>query len=100
MIKWGHSIEERISFDNAYIKERLDSINNKNDADQLIIDINEMGIYQIKFSSWTRNSPIIQLLMLKYPNVSSTFGGKLKKKYTKKYKNRKYKKTYKKYKTK
>ena len=93
IIKWGDSMEERVSFDNTYIDERLNSINNKIDSEKLISDLIEMGIYQIKFSSWTRNSPIIEKLMSKYPPPISGTGGKLRKRrYTKKCKRRKCKK--------
>ena len=102
MIKWGAKMEERVSFDNTYIRSRLDSITDQNEANQLINDITQMGIYQIKFSSWTRKSHIIETLMSKYPNKSSNSGEKSRKrkyrKYTKKYKHRKYKKHTKKYK--
>ena len=73
LIKWANTMEERITFDNTYIKERIDNIG-KNGAtsDQLIKDIVDMGIYQIKFSSWTRDTTLIEKLMRHYPVNNST----------------------------
>ena len=57
----------------------LDLVKNKHlsDAD-LIENIVKMGIYQIKFSSWTRDSNIIPKLMDIYPNAVGKGKGKKK----------------------
>ena len=57
------------------------------DAD-LIEQIVKMGIYQIKFSSWTRDSNIIPKLMEIYPNKTREGEGKKRRK-TKKRKEKK-----------
>ena len=77
LIKWENTMNERITFDNTYIRKQIDDVvSDKLDANQLIQDIINMGIYQIKFSSWTRKSNIIEMFMKVYPINPTSTGGK------------------------
>jgi len=89
LIKWANTMNDRVSFNNTYINAMLELVKNKqlSDAD-LIENIVKMGIYQIKFSSWTRDSNIIPKLMDIFPNAVGKGKGKGKKK-TKKRKQKK-----------
>jgi hypothetical protein len=92
LIKWANTMDERVSFNNTYIKERLDEIgrNPEVSKEKILQDIIDAGIYQIKFSSWTRGSGIIERFMELYPNAHS--GGLKNKKKSRKTKKRKNKK--------
>jgi hypothetical protein len=81
LIKWADTMDERITFDNTYIKQLIDKVmSGQLTKENLIQNIISMGIYQIKFSSWTRKSNIIEQFMQLYP-VGQIKGGK---KHTKK----------------
>lgn len=69
LIKWTDKMEERVSFDNTYITELIDTVGPTFTKEQLIEKIISMGIYQIKFSNWTRGSKIIPKFMTLYPNT-------------------------------
>jgi hypothetical protein len=73
LIKWANTMDERISFDNTYISNLFNSIGKTPGVtkETVIQDIINMGIYQIKFSSWTRKSKIIDKIMELYPLNSS-----------------------------
>ena len=73
LIKWANTMDERVSFDNTYISNLLNSIGKTPEVtkETVIQDIIDMGIYQIKFSSWTRGSKIIDKIMEIYPVKSS-----------------------------
>lgn len=90
LLKWANTMEDRVSFNNTYIKDRLDEIGTTPDEaskEKILQDIIDAGIYQIKFSSWTRGSGIIERFMKLYPNVHS--GGLKNKKKSRKTKKRK-----------
>lgn len=73
LIKWSNTMDERITFDNTYIKKMIDEIGvNGLTKEELIQNIIGMGIYQIKFSSWTRKSNIIEKFMQLYPVTNNT----------------------------
>lgn len=98
LIKWANTMNERVTFDNTYIRKIIDEVGTNNlTKEELIQNIIDMGIYQIKFSSWTRGSNIIEKFMELYP--VSTTGGRKKYRRTKKRKQykRKHTKKYKKY---
>lgn len=85
LIKWGNTMNERISFDNTYINGMIDLVKKKELSEsELIENIVKMGIYQIKFSSWTRDSNIIPKLMEMYPNTVKEGEGKKRRKTKKK----------------
>jgi hypothetical protein len=65
--------------ENTYLEKQLNSYK---DIDQFIDKMVKIGIYQIKFSSWTRNSKIIPVLMQKI--INNTKKNKTKKNKTKK----------------
>lgn len=73
LIKWANTMDERISFDDTYISNLFNSIGKTPGVtkETVIQDIINMGIYQIKFSSWTRKSKIIDKIMELYPLNSS-----------------------------
>jgi hypothetical protein len=73
LIKWANTMDERISFDNTYISNLLNDIGKTpgTTKESVIQHIIGMGIYQIKFSSWTRGSRIIEKIMETYPLNSS-----------------------------
>jgi hypothetical protein len=67
LIKWADTDAERISFHNTYIESMLKKVLAKKiTKDNLIDTLIKNGIYQIKFSHWTRNSPIVNMLMKIY----------------------------------
>jgi hypothetical protein len=70
LIKWENTLDDRISFDNTYIKNLIDSLGKTPGLtpEKIIEHLSNMGIYQIKFSSWTRKSNIIEKFMELYPN--------------------------------
>ncbi len=82
--KWSDKLEERLSWDNTYLGTKLASISNNKQAQQLLRELSQEGFMQFKFSSYTRNSKIIPVLMKWYGNQ---IGGKRKKK-SKKHKKR------------
>jgi hypothetical protein len=85
LIKWANTMNERITFDNTYIRKMIDDVNkNILTKQQLIDNIVSMGIYQIKFSSWTRGSNIIEKFMNMYPVNLTQSGGKYKSRRNKK----------------
>jgi hypothetical protein len=62
-------MNDRVTFDNTYISGMINLVKKKElTGADLIEQIVKMGIYQIKFSSWTRDSNIIPKLMEIYPN--------------------------------
>ena len=61
-IKWSDIPENRTSLENTYLEKK---INSYKDVNKFIDKMVNNNIYQIKFSSWTRNSKIIPLLMQK-----------------------------------
>jgi hypothetical protein len=69
LIKWANTMDERISFDNTYISNLLNDIGKTPETtkESVIQHIIDMGIYQIKFSSWTRGSKIINKIIETYP---------------------------------
>lgn len=79
LIKWADSMQDRVSFDNTYIKSSLDEISSQSEdvKEKFLQQLIDMGIYQIKFSSWTRKSTIIDKLKELYP--LQTMGGKTQK---------------------
>ena len=95
LIKWANTMDDRISFDNTYISNLVDNIGKTQGLtkEKLIQDMVNMGIYQIKFSSWTRKSDIISKFMAIYPNNEMLppiqTAGKTKKRKIKKTKNKK-----------
>ncbi len=69
LIKWANTDDERISFHNTYIESMLKKVIAKKITKEKLIDfLTKNGIYQIKFSHWTRNSPIVSLLMRIFKN--------------------------------
>ena len=81
LIKWANTMNDRISFNNTYINALIHLVQKKELTDtDLIEKIVKMGIYQIKFSSWTRDSNIIPKLMEIYPNDEGKGKGKKNKK--------------------
>jgi hypothetical protein len=62
LIKWGDTTNERITFENTILYEELKHITKKSDAKKIIKKYIENGIYQIKFSHWTRDSDFVNLL--------------------------------------
>ena len=69
MIKWGDTMQERVSFDNTYIKKALVSASTAGEARDRMSRLISIGIYQIKFSSWTRSKNTVLGLLQKYfPN--------------------------------
>lgn len=83
LIKWANTLDERLTFDNTYISKMIHQVTANNlTKETLIQNIIDMGIYQMKFSSWTRRSNIIEKLMELYP-VNNT-GGRKKYRRTKK----------------
>ena len=90
LIKWADTMSSRVSLDDSYLKEGLEMIENGSlEPEMLIQDILSMGIYQIKFSSWTRDSTIIPKLMEIYPNFLKA-GRKPKRKRKSRKKSKKY----------
>jgi len=71
LAKWADTMESRINFENTYLQRLIDTP--ELDIAKHMVD---MGIYQIKFSSWSRDSRIIPVLMNLYPN--KTAGGRTK----------------------
>ena len=76
LIKWANTMDERLSFENTYIDNLTRNIKDENEKKEVIEKIVEDGIYQIKFSSWTRRSGIIARFMKLYPNKSLGGGNK------------------------
>jgi hypothetical protein len=73
LIKWADTDPDRISFHNTYIESMLKKvIAKKITKDKLLDLLTKNGIYQIKFSHWTRNSPIVNMLMRVYNNTKKT----------------------------
>ena len=69
LIKWRDTEEERISFHNTYIETMLKKVTTGALSKDVLLDtLTNNGIYQIKFSHWTRNSHIIEMLMKIYTN--------------------------------
>ena len=69
LIKWANTMNDRVTFENTYINGMINLVKKKElTGADLIEQIVKMGIYQIKFSSWTRDSNIIPKLMEIYPN--------------------------------
>ncbi len=67
LIKWANTTDDRISFHNTYLEKSLqDIINKKISKEAFIKKLKSLGIYQIKFSHWTRDSPILSKLMKIY----------------------------------
>ena len=72
-------MSSRVSLNDSYLSEKIEMVENGSlEPQKLIDDILNMGIYQIKFSSWTRDSTIIPKLMEIYPTPYA--GGKRKRK--------------------
>jgi mannosyltransferase OCH1-like enzyme len=89
LIKWANTMNDRVTFENTYISEMINLVKKKElTGADLIEQIVKMGIYQIKFSSWTRDSNIIPKLMEIYPNNTREGEGKKRRK-TKKRKDKK-----------
>jgi hypothetical protein len=70
--KWADTMDLRINFETTYIQRFIDSHPGQDISQHMI----QLGIYQIKFSSWSRHSRIIPVLMKLYPN--KTEGGRTK----------------------
>ena len=60
--KWSNKLEERLSWNNTYLGNKLKLIKDMNTQDAIFNDLINNGFYQLKFSSYTRSSPIVQLL--------------------------------------
>jgi hypothetical protein len=89
LIKWANTMNDRVTFENTYINGMINLVKKKElTGADLIEQIVKMGIYQIKFSSWTRDSNIIPKLMEIYPNNTTEGEGKKRRK-TKKRKEKK-----------
>lgn len=83
-------MNDRVTLDKTNFKNMIENVNKGIiTKEQLIENIIGWGIYQIKFSGWTRGSTIIEELMKLFPN-SGTHGGK---KYSKKKDKKKFKKS-------
>lgn len=81
LIKWGNTMSSRISMEDTYLSKKIAMIENGTlEPEMLIRDILSMGIYQIKFSSWTRDSAIIPKIMEIYPTPFENGKGRRKRK--------------------
>jgi hypothetical protein len=60
--KYADSIPDRISWDNTYLGELLKGIRNQNEANLLLKKLESEGFFMFKFSSFTRTSPILDIL--------------------------------------
>ena len=73
IIKWGDTMNERITYQNTFIKTQIDKINGAASGakEALRSKLTDMlvkhRIYQIKFSSWTRGQEIIDHIMAAFP---------------------------------
>ena len=85
LIKWSNVAENRATLKNTYLEKK---INSYEDISKFINKMVENNIYQIKLSSWTRNSNIIPVLMQKI-NKNKTNKNKTNKNKTNKNKNKK-----------
>ena len=81
LIKWADTKVERISFHNTYIERMLKKIIAKKlSKDKLLDNLKNNGVYQIKLSHWTKNSPIVDILMKIYKNKQRKVNTKTRKK--------------------
>jgi Capsular polysaccharide synthesis protein len=76
LIKWANTDDERVTFEHTLIYEALKTMTTRDEAQQLFDGYVEKGIFQIKFSHWTRNSPLVKKLVEIFKH---TVGGRKKK---------------------
>ena len=70
-IKWADTVDKRLTFNDTYIHKVLKSVTTREAAQEALDKLVASGIFQIRFSSWTRKSNII-LSILKdlLPNLT------------------------------
>jgi hypothetical protein len=69
IIKWGNTVGDRISFKNTYILDVVNKAKTGHDVELILSRLVQSGIYQVKFSSWTRNSNmLLKQFQEKLPN--------------------------------
>lgn len=83
--KWSDNLEERLSWDNTYLGNKIKSITSQEQAEQMLKEFEDNGLTQFKFGAYTRNSKIIPNLMKWYKKEQNA-GRKKKNKKTKKIK--------------
>lgn len=66
--KWSDSRNERLSYDNTYIGEKIKTIMDKETALQVLKEFESKNFFQLKFGAYTRNSKIIPKLKQWYNN--------------------------------
>ena len=60
--KWADSREDRIKWLDTILGNKLNLIKNSNDSKNVLKWLTENGFDQLKFGSYTRNSPIVKTL--------------------------------------
>jgi hypothetical protein len=63
LIKWGNTEHERVTFEKTQIYESLKDVETRDEAEAIIAEYVKNGIYQIKFSHWTRGNEMPKILM-------------------------------------
>ena len=75
IIKWADTAGERIEFKNVLVQKLLDLVDKETWTPQEFLDyLVDRGIYQIKFSSWTRGKGGEQMIMKNFPSVAKPSG--------------------------
>lgn len=85
--KWANTSEERTTWKNTFILDQLQQITDDASAKRFLENCKNVGIYQIKFSSWSRKNNLGLELLRKWfgSNIKTQVAGHLdyKKKYYK-----------------
>jgi hypothetical protein len=60
--KWSNNRHERISYENTFLGNKIMNVKKQEDVLKLLYELKNNNFSQLKFSSFTRNSPIIAIL--------------------------------------
>jgi hypothetical protein len=60
--KWSNNRQERISYENTFLGNKIMNIKNQEDVFKVLYELKNNNFFQLKFGSFTRNSPIITIL--------------------------------------
>lgn len=67
LIKWANNMEDRVTFDNTWLRKVLDGAGKEQDAKEKMAELQKAGIYYVKFSGWTRDkAKIIPEIFMKH----------------------------------